>query len=185
MLSTMDFVELEVLRMMSAPPAAARFFPSRTISSAQSSWINLSLSRGVGNGDGLKACCLRVLHCEVSKAADSKYGHALVRLGIGPAQPAVDRVACAEDRRCLLVGNLVGNQIGCVGIHQHVLGVPALCLNSCALHVGTEHSATTLAPFAAPAGGLNPGGTHAVAHLPRGDVGSHGNDLAPWLVAYD
>src|SRR5712692_7659499 len=36
MLSTMDFVELEVLRMMSAPPAAARFFPSRTISSAPS-----------------------------------------------------------------------------------------------------------------------------------------------------
>jgi hypothetical protein len=24
---------------------------------------------------------------------------------------------------------------------------------------------------------------HAVAHLPRRDVGSHGNDLAHWLVA--
>src|SRR6202040_922026 len=113
----------------------------------------------------------------------SKHGHALVRLGIGPAQSAVDRVARAEDRGCLLVGNLVGYQIGGVGIHQHVLGVSALCLNSCALHVGTEHSAATLAPFAAPAGGLNPGGAHAVAHLPRGDVGSTGNDLAHWLVA--
>src|ERR1700720_1234144 len=172
MLSTMDFVELEVLRMMSAPPAAARFFPSRTISSAPSSRINLSLS-----GEWEMAM--------VSKAADSKHGHALVRLGIGPAQPAVDRVARAEDRSCLFVGNLVGDQIGCVGIHQHVLGVTALCLNSCALHVGTEHSATTLAPFAAAAGGLNPSGTHAVAHLPRRDVGSHGNDLAYWLMAQD
>src|SRR5271157_4550676 len=142
MLSTMDFVELEVLRMMSAPPAAARFFPSRTISSAPSSRINLSLS--------------------------GEWEMAMV------SKPAVDRVARAEDRRCLLVGNLVGNQIGCVDIHQHVLGVPALCLNSCALHVGTEHSSITSAPFAAPAGGLNPGGTHAVSHLPRRDVGSHG-----------
>src|ERR1700722_15401421 len=70
-----------------------------------------------------------------------------------------------------------------VGIHQHVLGVPALCLNSCALHVGTEHSASTLAPFAAPAGGLNPSRTHAVADVPRRDAGSHGDDLAHWLVA--
>jgi hypothetical protein len=30
---------------------------------------------------------------------------------------------------------------------------------------------------------LRPGGTHAVAYLPRRDVGSHGNDPAHWLVA--
>src|SRR5207245_396834 len=44
MLSTMDLVELDVLRMMSAPPTAERLFPSRTISSAPSSRIILSLS---------------------------------------------------------------------------------------------------------------------------------------------
>src|SRR6266704_2084098 len=167
MLSTMDFVELEVLRMMSAPPAAARFFPSRTISSAPSSRINLSLS-----GEWEMAM--------VSKPAASRIA---LRGDQGRRFQVRPRARAAGDRRCLLVGNFVGNQIGGVGIHQHVLGVPALCLNSCALHVGTEHSATTLAPFAAPACGLNPGGTHAVAHLPRRDVGSHGNDLAHWLVA--
>src|SRR5205823_9493372 len=85
----------------------------------------------------------------------------------------------------LLIGNLVGNKVGCVGIHQHVLGVSPLCLNSCALQIGTKHSAATLAPFAAPASGLNPGGTHAVADLSRGDVGSHGDNLADRLVAED
>src|SRR5882762_2309152 len=44
MLSTIDLVELEVLRITSAPPAAARLFPSRTISSAPRSRIILSLS---------------------------------------------------------------------------------------------------------------------------------------------
>jgi hypothetical protein len=74
-------------------------------------------------------------------------------------------------RGCLLIGNLVGNKIGCVGIHQHVLGVSALCLNPCTLQIGTEHSAPTLTPFAPPARGLNPCGTHTVADLSRDDVG--------------
>src|SRR5438552_1635868 len=58
-------------------------------------------------------------------------------------------------------------------------------LNPCALQIGTEHPAATLAPFAAAAGGLNPSGTHTVAYLSRGDVGSHRNDLADRLVAED
>src|SRR5439155_9474566 len=74
---------------------------------------------------------------------------------------------------------------GCIGIHQHVLGVSTLCLNASTLQIRTEHFAATLAPCAAPASGLNPGGTHAVAHLSRCDVGSHGNDLAARLVAGD
>src|ERR1700732_3259268 len=61
----------------------------------------------------------------------------------------------------------------------------ALCLNPCTLQIGTEHSAATLAPFAAPASGLNPSGTHTVADLSRGDIGSHRNDLADRLVAED
>src|SRR2546426_6108248 len=137
------------------------------------------------NCDSLEACGLRVLHCQVPKAADPEHSHALMRLGIGPAEPAIDRVTSAEDGGCLLVGNLVGDKIGCVGIHQHVLGVSALCLNSCTFQIGTEHSAATLAPFAAPASGLNPSGTHTVADLSRGDVGRHGNDLADRLVAED
>src|SRR5438132_311357 len=137
------------------------------------------------DGDGLEACGLRVLHCQVPEAADAEHSHALMRLRIGPAEPAIDGITSAKDRRCLLVGNLVGNKVGCVGIHQHVLGVSALCLNPCALQIRTEHFAATLAPFAASASGLNPGGAHTVADLSRGDVGSHGSDLADRLVAED
>src|SRR6202051_35510 len=108
-----------------------------------------------------------------------------MRLGIGPAEPAIDRVTRTKDRGCLLVRNLIGNQIGGVGIHQHIVGVSALCLNACTLQIGTEHSAAALAPFAAPASGLNPSGTHTVADLSRCDVGSHRNDFADRLVAED
>src|ERR1700681_1507685 len=99
-------------------------------------------------------------------------------LGIGPAEPAKDGVTGAEDRGRLHVGNLVWNQIGGVGIHQHVLRVTALYIDPRALHVGTEHPAAALAPFAASTCGLNPCRAHAVAYLSRDDVGSHGNDLA-------
>src|SRR3989442_12312441 len=135
------------------------------------------------NCDSLEACGLRVLHCQVPKAADPEHSHALMRLGIGPAEAAIDRITSAKDGGCLLIGNLVRNEIGCIGIHQHVLSVSALCLNPCALQRGTEHPAATLAPFAAAAGGLNPSGTHTVAYLSRGDVGRHRNGLADGLVA--
>src|SRR5271167_4220623 len=137
------------------------------------------------NRDGLEPCGFRVLHCQVPKPADPENSHPLMRLGIGPAEPAADCITSTKDWGCLLIGNLVGNKVGCVGIHQHVLGVSALCLNPCSLQIGTEHSAATLAPFTAPASGLNPSGTHTVAHLSRGDVGSHSNDLADRLVAED
>src|SRR5260370_35832872 len=135
------------------------------------------------NGDGLEARSLRVLHCQVPKSADPKHGHALMRLGIGPAEPAIDRITSAKDGGCLFIGNLVWNQIGCISIHQPVFGVSALCLHPCTLQIGTEHSAATLAPFAAATGGLNPGGTHTVADLSRGYAGSYGHNLADRLVA--
>src|SRR6266550_329066 len=164
MLSTMDFVELEVLRMMSAPPAAARLFPSRTISSAPRSRINLSLSGEcetamVSKPAAFAYCTARCPSPPMPSTATR------TRLGIRPAETAIDRVTGAEDRGCLLLGNFVGNQIGGVGIHWHVLGVTALCLNSCAFQIGTEHSAAALAPFAPPASGLNPCGADAIAYL--------------------
>src|SRR5262249_56471754 len=110
------------------------------------------------------------------KPPDSKYGHALVWLRIGPAEPAINGVPGAEDRRGLLVGNLVGNQVRSVGVHQHVLGVTSLRFAPRALQIGAEHPAAALAPFAASAGGLNPCGAHAVAYLPRGIVRGRGND---------
>src|SRR5579872_4458346 len=110
------------------------------------------------NCDGFETCGLRVLHCQVPKPADSEHSHSLMRLRIGPAGPAIDRVTSAEDRRRLLKGNLVGDEIGCVGVHQHVLGVSALCLNSGALEIRTKHLAAALAPFTASASGLNPSG---------------------------
>src|SRR5437868_2142216 len=119
------------------------------------------------------------------KPADAEHSHPLMRLGIGPAEPAIDGVTRTEDRGCLLIGNLIGNKVGSVGIHQHVLGVSALCFNPCTLQIRTEHSAATLAPFAAPASGLNPSRTHTVADLSRRDVGRHGNNLADRLVAED
>src|SRR5271167_2272607 len=182
MLSIMDLVELEVLRMMSAPPASERLFPSRTISSAPSSRI---LIRGMRNRNGLEARSFCVLHCQVPKAADSKHRHALVRPRIGPAEPAVNRVPGTKDRCGLLVGNLIGNQVRNVGVHRHVLGVTALRIAPCALQIRAEHPATALAPFAASASRLNPGGTYAVADLSRGDVGGHSNDFADRLVSED
>src|SRR5207253_8988628 len=65
------------------------------------------------------------------------------------------------------------------------LGVSALCLDPSTLQIRTEHFAATLTPFAASASGLNPSGAHTVADLSRGDIGSHGNDLADRLVAED
>src|SRR5579864_8617906 len=108
-----------------------------------------------------------------------------MRFGIRPAETAIDRVTGAEDRSRLLIGNLVRNQVGGVGIHRHVLGVSALRLNSCALQIGTEHSAAALAPFAAPTCGLNPCCAHAVAYFSRRDVGSHGDDFADRLMTED
>src|ERR1700756_2711886 len=140
---------------------------------------------GVRNRDGLEARSLRVLYRQMPKPADSKHGHALVRLRIGPAEPAINGIPGAEDRCGLLVGNLVGNQVRSVGVHQHVLGVPALRFAPRALQIGAEHPAPALAPFAASAGGLNPRGAHAVAYLPCGHVRSRGNDLADRLVAED
>src|ERR1700674_5346402 len=108
-----------------------------------------------------------------------------MRLGIGPPEPAIDGVTGAEDRGRLFIGNLVWNQVGGVGIHQHVLGVTALYIDPRALQIGTEHPAAALAPFAASARGLNPCGAHTVAYLSRCDVWSQGDDLADRLVAQD
>src|SRR5215470_13730505 len=119
------------------------------------------------------------------KPADSKYGHALVRLRISPAEPAINGIAGAKDRCGLLVGNLVGNQVRSVGVHQHVLGVTALHITARALQKGAEHPAAALAPFAASAGGLNPCRTHAVAYLATAHIRSHGDDLPHGLVAKD
>src|SRR6516165_9851007 len=114
MLSTIDLVEFDVLRITSAPPAAARLFPSRTISSAPRSRIIVSLSGECENCDSFEARSLRVLYRQVPKPADPEHGHALMRLGIGPAKSAVDGVTSTKDRGRLLIGNLVGNEIRCV-----------------------------------------------------------------------
>src|SRR5215468_3485362 len=119
------------------------------------------------------------------KPADSKYGYALVRLRIGPAEPAINGISGAEDRCGLLVGNLLRNQVRSIGVHQHVLGVTALHLAPRALQIGAEHPAAALAPFAASARGLNPCRPDAVACLASGYIRSHGDDLADWLVAKD
>src|SRR5262249_73178 len=119
------------------------------------------------------------------KPADSKYGDALVRLRIGPAESAINRIPGAKDRRGLLVRNIVGNQVCSVGVHQHVLRMTALHITPRALQIGTEHSATALAPFAASAGGLNPCRTDAVAYLASGHIRSQADDPAHGLVAKD
>src|SRR6476661_4499278 len=126
------------------------------------------------NGNGLEAGGFCILHCQVPQAANPENGHALVRLRIGPAEPAINRVTSTEDRGCLFIGNIIGNKVSCVGIHRHVVGVSALCLNSSGYQIRTEHSAATLAPFTAPASGLNPSGTHTIADLSRSDVARHG-----------
>src|SRR5438067_2801573 len=178
MLSTIDAAELEVLRITSAPPrrrkalSVADYFICAEIAD------HLIFIGGVRNCDGLESCSFRVLHCQVPKPADPEHGHALMGLGISPAESAIDCVTGAEDRGCLLVGNLFGNQIGGVSTHQHVLRVTTLYIDPRGLQIRTEHLATALAPLAASTCGLNPCGAHAVAYLSRGDVRGDGNDLA-------
>src|SRR5262249_41272010 len=116
----------------------------------------LVLIGGVRNCDGLEPCRLGVLHRQVPEPADAEHGYALMWLRICPAEAAIDGVPGAEYRGCLLVTNLVGNQVGSVPVHQHVLSVTALRSAPCAFQIGTEHPAAALAPFAASASGLNP-----------------------------
>src|SRR5438034_9380708 len=101
------------------------------------------------NCDSLEACGLRVLHGQVPKPADPEHSHALMGLRISPAQPAIDRVPRAEDGGGQLIRILVGNKIGCDGIHQHVLGMSALCISSGALQIGTDYYAASTTPFGA------------------------------------
>src|SRR5262249_31055735 len=58
---------------------------------------------GMRNCNSLEACSLRVLHCQVPEPADAEHCHALMRLGTGPAEPTIDSVACAKNRRGLLI----------------------------------------------------------------------------------
>src|SRR5262249_51996342 len=139
---------------------------------------HLVFIRRMRNGYRLKTRGLCVLQGQMPKPPDPEHRYALMWLRIRPAQPAINGVTSGEDRGCVFVRNLVRNQVGGVGIHEHVLGVTALCFARCTLQVRTEHPAAALAPFAAAARGLNPRGSHAVAYLPRDDVRSHGGDLA-------
>src|SRR6202008_335231 len=140
---------------------------------------------GMRNGDGIEAGGLCVLHCQVPKPTDPEDSYALMRLGVGPAESAIDCVTGAEDWGRLLIGDLVRYQICSVGVHQHVLGMTALCIDPCTLQIRTKHPAATLAPLAASTGGLNPRRAHAIAYFSRRDVGSYGNDLADRLMAQD
>src|SRR5262249_45569262 len=126
-----------------------------------------------------------VLHRQMPKPADSKYSHAFVRLRIGPAEPAINGITGTKDRRGLLVGNLIGNQVGGVGVHQHILGMTALRISPRALQIRTEHPAAALAPFAPSAGGLNPRRADAVAYLASRHIRGQADDLAHGLVAKD
>src|ERR1700732_127938 len=125
------------------------------------------------NRDGLESGSFRILHGEVPEAADAENGDALVRLGVGPAQSAPHRIPRAEDRSGLLVRHILWNQEGTIGIHGHVLGVTALQIDPRVFLIGTEIPAAALAPFAAPAGGLNPGSAYAIAHFSCGNARSH------------
>src|ERR1700740_2860200 len=161
----MDLLEVEVRRMMSAPPAAVRLFPSRTTSSAPRSRIILSLSGECEIAMVSKPAAFAYCTARCPSPPLPSTGHALVRLRIGPAEPAINRIPGAKDRRGLLVGDLVGNQGSSVGVHRHVLGVTALRISPRAFQIGAEHPAATLAPFAASTGGLNPCRADAVADL--------------------
>src|ERR1700726_319507 len=129
------------------------------------------------NRDGLESGSFGILHGEVPEAADAQHGDALVGLGVGPAQSAPHRIARAKDRSGLLVSHIVWNQERTIGIHGHVLGMTALQIDSRVFLIGTEIPAATLTPFAAPAGGLNPGSAHAVAYFSCGNARGHGHDL--------
>src|SRR5579864_9589205 len=98
------------------------------------------------NRDGVESGCFRILHGEVSEAADAQYGDALVRLGVSPTQAAPHRIARAKDRRGLLVRNVIRNQESAVRVHGHVLGVAALQIDPGAFLEWAEILAAALAP---------------------------------------
>src|ERR1700722_13662298 len=102
------------------------------------------------------------------ESANTQHGDPLMRLRIGPAQATPDGITGAENRRGLFVGDIVGNQEGGFGVHEHVLGVPALKIDTGIFLFATKHFAAALAPFAAPAGSLNPRGANTVADFPAG-----------------
>src|SRR5580692_461737 len=112
MLSTIALVELEVLRITSAPPRCSKAF------SVADNFIRTEIPDHfvfigrMGYRESLEARSLGILHRQVPKPTDPQHGHALMQLGIGPAEAAIDCVTGTEYRGCLLVGNLVGNQIG-------------------------------------------------------------------------
>src|SRR5258706_2808015 len=58
-----------------------------------------------------------------------------------------------------------------------------LWIHPSAFLIGAEISASALAPFARPTGGLNPGGAHAIAYFSGGNVRGHGHNLADRFVA--
>src|SRR5882672_8078099 len=137
------------------------------------------------NRDRLESGSLRILQGEVPEAADAEHGDPLVRLGLGPAQAAPHRIARAKERRGLLVRNIVWNQESTIGIHEHVLRMTALQIHPSAFLIGAEIPASALAPFAAPTGGLNPGGAHAIAYFSGGNVRGHGHNLADRFMTQD
>jgi hypothetical protein len=83
----MDLVELEVLRITSAPPRRSKALSVADNFIRAKIADHLVFIRGVRNGNGLEARSLRILHCQMPKPANPKPGHALVRLGISPAEP--------------------------------------------------------------------------------------------------
>jgi hypothetical protein len=80
MLSTIDLVELEVLRITSAPRRGEALSVAHDFIRAKIA-DQFVFVGGVRNCDGLEICCLCVLHCQVPEPTDPEHGHAFMRLG--------------------------------------------------------------------------------------------------------
>jgi len=110
MLSFIALVKLEVLRITSALPAA--FIRAKV--------ADHLVFIGRMRRDGLEAWGLCVLHGQVPESSDPEDGNALMRLEIRATEPAINRVAGAEDWRGLLEGHLVGKEVSGASVHRHV-----------------------------------------------------------------
>src|SRR5262245_27400219 len=104
-------------------------------------------------------------------------------LGVGNSQTRPNRIACAEDRCCLLVRQTLRQQNGAVSVGDHVFGMAARHLHSGANLFGAEQSLSSQAPFTSPTGRLDPRNADPITDTTRANTGADGNNLPCRLMS--
>lgn len=136
----------------------------------------VSLSGPAIDGDSLEAHLRRVLYSEVPKSPDTQDGHPVARAGVAVAEGVESREPGAQQRRCLLCGESVGDGgQGALG-HHDVLGVAAVPPDPWDGGVLAAHEVTQPARVAPPAVAAEPAHADPLADPPGANVVAKGID---------